>query len=71
MSKLSTHHPLLSEKEAATLLGLSVRTLQAWRQRGTGPIFLKLGRRVVYTACDLDAFAGSCRRKNTIEPQVH
>lgn len=33
----------LKEKEAATLLGLSVKTLRQWRWKGTGPDYLKLG----------------------------
>ncbi|SMP82016.1 Helix-turn-helix domain-containing protein [Desulfonatronum zhilinae] len=33
----------LKEKEAAALLGLSVKTLRQWRWKGTGPDYLKLG----------------------------
>ena len=35
----------LTEREVADLLGLSVATLRAWRHRGKGPRFLRLGRR--------------------------
>lgn len=34
---------LLTEREAADLLGTQVRTLQTWRQAGTGPPYVKLG----------------------------
>ena len=38
----------LTEREVADLLGLSVATLRAWRHRGQGPRFLRLGRAVRY-----------------------
>lgn len=36
-------------------LGLSPATLTTMRTRGGGPVFVKLGRRVVYRRADLDA----------------
>jgi hypothetical protein len=38
---------LLSQREAATMLGLSPRTLERYRCTGFGPAFRKLGRRVL------------------------
>jgi hypothetical protein len=35
--------PDLTERELATLEGVSVRTVQHWRQRGEGPKYRKLG----------------------------
>jgi hypothetical protein len=37
-----------NEMQAAIFLGVSVRTLQAWRVRGGGPPYLKIGRAVRY-----------------------
>lgn len=39
---------LLSEQETSALTGLAERTLQRKRLDGTGPKFVKLGRRVLY-----------------------
>jgi hypothetical protein len=39
---------LLTENEAAELLGLSARTLQAWRTAKCGPPYTKLGRAIRY-----------------------
>jgi predicted DNA-binding transcriptional regulator AlpA len=39
---------LLTEEQAAELLALSVRTLQAWRLRGAGPAFVRAGSAVRY-----------------------
>lgn len=56
----------LSEREAATYLGpVSMRTLQDWRNRGTGPAYTKLGGRVAYDIADLDAFLAARR----VEPK--
>lgn len=38
---------LLTEAEAARLLGHSARTLQKWRLEGNGPPFLRMGKRSV------------------------
>ncbi|KAA6181768.1 helix-turn-helix domain-containing protein [Thiohalocapsa marina] len=37
---------LLTEREAALILSVSARTLQAWRVSGGGPEYVKLGRAV-------------------------
>ena len=46
----------LTEREVAELLGLSVATLRAWRHRGKGPRFLRLGRSVRYLPADVADF---------------
>lgn len=46
----------LTEREVAERLGLSVATLRAWRHRGKGPRFLRLGRSVRYLPLDVDDF---------------
>jgi hypothetical protein len=38
----------LNETQTAGLLGVSVRTLQAWRVSGGGPRYCKIGRSVRY-----------------------
>ncbi|MDA5193883.1 helix-turn-helix transcriptional regulator [Govanella unica] len=40
-------HRLLNEKEAAILLGFTIRALQNWRVRGGGPRFVKVSARSV------------------------
>lgn len=51
----------LTDVEVATRLGVSRFTLRAWRRRGTGPRFLKLGRAVRYRPEDVDAFERAAR----------
>jgi predicted DNA-binding transcriptional regulator AlpA len=46
----------LNENQAADFLGASVRTLQAWRVRGGGPRYVKIGRSVRYQRRELMAF---------------
>ena len=54
-------------RRAAELLGMSNRTLEKWRGQGTGPPFLKLGRRVLYSVVDLEEWIRSRRRRSTSE----
>ena len=57
---------LLSEKETASELGFSVRTLQAWRVRGGGPSFVKVSARCVrYRQSDLDSWVEERIRRST------
>jgi predicted DNA-binding transcriptional regulator AlpA len=52
----------LRTAEAARYVGLSPRTLEALRLRGSGPSFAKLGRAVVYDTEDLDLWLSEHRR---------
>jgi len=60
-----TLHRLLTEREAAVQLNLSVRTLQQWRVRGIGPAYIKLGRAVRYNATTLETWVADQVRTNT------
>lgn len=55
----------LRVREAAAHLGLSKSTLDKLRVRGGGPLFLRLGRRVVYDLADLEIWAAMGRCANT------
>ena len=47
---------LLNEKEAASYLGFSVKTLQDWRSEHRPPAYYKIRKSVRYARKDLDAF---------------
>lgn len=47
---------LLTEDEAADVLRMSVRTLQAWRLKETGPAFVRVGRAIRYSRGDIRAW---------------
>lgn len=55
----------LSEREAAPFLGISVRSLQTWRQQGGGPKWRKHGRVVRYLVDDLLAWSESQVKSST------
>jgi hypothetical protein len=59
---------LINEREAATLLRLSVKCLQNWRVRGDGPPFVRLGRCVRYEVPALEAFVQEAVRRSTSDP---
>jgi phage terminase Nu1 subunit (DNA packaging protein) len=48
MQSLSDLDYAINENQAAEILGVSCRTLQAWRVRGGGPPYVKIGRAVRY-----------------------
>ncbi len=58
----SPKHRLLTEKQAAPYIGMSCSFLRQSRMNGKrqnrtpGPPFLKIGRKVLYLADDLDAW---------------
>jgi predicted DNA-binding transcriptional regulator AlpA len=51
----------LTETEAAARLGLKVATLRAWRNRGRGPAYVRLGRAIRYLTVDIEEFLKSNR----------
>jgi len=58
---------LLNQKQAAGILGISVRTLERHRVAGTGPRFSRLGRLVRYRERDLDDWVSRSLRTSTSE----
>lgn len=57
----------LDSSQAADYLGVKRTTMEAWRCRGGGPKFVKLGRLVKYRQSDLDDFIEARVRSNTSE----
>ena len=65
---MTTNIPLVFDAaQAASSLGLSVSTLAKLRLSGAGPVYSKLGRRVVYRLEDLEAWIAANRFQSTSE----
>ena len=64
---ISTYAELINEEHASAILNVSTRTLQAWRVRGCGPKFRKLGRSVRYRLEDLQKFVNENVHQSTSE----
>lgn len=59
---------LYDEIQAARLLRVSRRTLQGWRLKGGGPLFVRLGPRCIrYRRADLQEFLAERTRRSTSE----
>jgi len=56
---------LVTETDAARFLSVSIRTLQAWRVRGLGPPFVRVGRAIRYQRNALIAWTNA----NTVTPR--
>jgi predicted DNA-binding transcriptional regulator AlpA len=57
--------PLASPAEVAAVLGISTAQLANFRYLGTGPAFVKVGRRVRYRWSDLAAYVEAQTRQQT------
>jgi hypothetical protein len=55
----------LNEFELAARWRLSVHTLRRWRQDQLGPVFCKVGSRVTYLLCEIEAFERRVARYST------
>jgi hypothetical protein len=59
----------LGPQTAAKYIGVTPRTLESWRSRGGGPVFVKISARMVkYRVEDLDSFMASRLRTSTSDP---
>ena len=56
---------LKNEQQTAKTLNVKVGTLRAWRHKGEGPPFIKLGHAVRYSQKDLQRFVAANRRQST------
>jgi type IV secretory pathway VirB10-like protein len=57
-------------EEAAEMLAVSMKTLEAWRRLGKGPRFVKLGRAVRYALEDLEDFSNARTVSNSAEGRM-
>jgi len=63
---------LLTTEQAAKFMGLAVTTLEKYRVFGSGPVFLKIGKRAVrYRADDLTQWAESNAAKSTSDYETY
>lgn len=67
MTEIPRQETFLRTSEAGQFLGLSGRTLEKHRTFGTGPVFRKLGGRVVYAVSDLQRWADRGAALSTAE----
>ena len=65
MTKTTQPDPFRSQADAAAFMNLSERTLEAYRVKGGGPPYYKLGRRVCYKIGDLVEWVEGQRRTST------
>ena len=56
---------LLTQQRLSDLIDVSERTLERWRVEGTGPAFVKAGRKVLYRTVDVDAWLLVNQRTST------
>lgn len=62
---METLQEINTTEEAARYLRLQKQTLEAWRLKGIGPVYCKLGRRVLYRREALEKFMTERERTST------
>jgi hypothetical protein len=62
---------LMTEKDAARIVGVTVHALRAWRWRKKGPTYLKLGSCVRYRLSDVQAYLERHLVDPEAEPKTH
>ncbi len=68
MTEGSRRPALLTEEQAAKTLGMTARFLQARRNRGGGPPYIRVSARAIrYRATDLETWIESRRCRSTSE----
>lgn len=56
MEKKAFQKKMVSTIEAGSLFSTSPGSLANWRSQGRGPRFFKIGRKILYSLPDLEAF---------------
>jgi phage terminase Nu1 subunit (DNA packaging protein) len=65
-SELTSSNALIDERDLSRMLGVSVRTVQAWRVKGGGPAYLKLNNRLIrYRVTGIKDWLAGQARSNT------
>ena len=62
-----TARPFLRSKELATRWGYTECALRHWRLHGKGPLFHKMGGRVLYYLDEIERFEKAAERQHTTE----
>ena len=61
---------LLDTDQVAKALGISKQTLAVMRIAGTSPVFVKVGRRVLFDPADVSDFIASHKHSRTSDHRV-
>jgi len=64
-ASIPTHRPKMRTAEAARYCGSTESTFTKLRLTGGGPVYMTIGRTVIYDLDDLDSWLASHRRKST------
>lgn len=62
---MTSHH--LTQTELARRWCVSESTLENWRSKGIGPLYLKLNNRIVYREEDVSTYESESLHKSTSE----
>lgn len=65
-SRVENLSPWMTTKQAADYLSISHKSLELWRASGNGPVFRRIGKRIIrYHVRDLDEFLKASERPSS------
>lgn len=62
---IETNPVFLCQKALARRWSISVKTLERWRWKGLGPVFVRIGGRVRYEIAEIEKYELRQRRSST------
>ncbi len=68
---MTINNNFLTQDQLSESIHISPRTLERMRVDGTGPVYTKLGRRVVYEESDIETWISENKFKSTSEYSAH
>ena len=66
--QMAGHLDYMTEEDFALLANATPGTVEAWRKRGTGPTFVRLGRRYLYPRKSVAKYLESITRERAAVP---
>ncbi|WP_041767835.1 AlpA family transcriptional regulator [Pseudovibrio sp. FO-BEG1] len=62
---IDLENEFLTAQQTSELLGVTCGSLAKWRLSGEGPVYAKLGRRIIYLKRDLHEWIDANRHRST------
>jgi Helix-turn-helix domain len=69
-SQIASKLPMLNAADAAAYCGSTASTFAKLRVTGGGPVYIKIGKRVIYDPADLDRWLAAHRRASVSDERM-
>lgn len=70
-TRAATDDDFLTPEQCAEMLSKSVRTLEEWRRKGTGPVYFKRNRSIWYDRAEVKRWRDEGRAETTEDTRAY